>query len=360
MERVTDQLPEGQTRTSEGLKAQEVFEVWRQSPVAVFGLGAGGSKAVEQFFEAGARQFFFSDPDSVEQKNLENQVYDNSHVGKTKAEALYSLFEGRNGQETCIAYDDLGVVPENMQAVEIYIANSAIVFDGIDPDAFPASMAVHELARKYQKPVIVPLDIGEQASCLVYRYDLFPDMPVMRGKIKPEDIEEYQFVEALYFDGHISKAEKIGYIYEIFAGVLGYHTIPEEFLDLIVQPSIGEIPLSPQAKNAINKLLGYQEETKAHEHIPQLGRIADATAILVAKVAEEILMGRKVRDRASFDLGEIVSRRSFNPLKPRELGGHAVGIMRRSLKPQLARLFLKINRTRIRQKIKDNDEWWVY
>ncbi len=320
-DQVLNPTQQNTVRVSEGLLSSETMREWSQTSFAVFGLGAGGSKAVEQFYRHGARQFFLSDPDTVEAKNTENQVYTSEHIGQTKAEALNTIITttSSNPGELRLRYDSLGVVPENMVNVEEYIRESRIVFDGIDPDAFPASLEVHKLAKQYGKPVVVPLDIGEQASCLVYRYDLFPDMEPMRGAIRQSDIEEYTLVQELYNQGLISKGQKIGYIYRIFANVIGYHSIPEGFLDIVINPENANI-------------------------IPQLGRTADTTAILVAKVAENIITGRPTQFHPTTDWDSIVSPKNINPYP----------VARRALKAELVRLFLNINTFQIRRIIGKN------
>lgn len=66
-----------------------------QAKIKVIGLGAVGSKVVEQLVLLGFKNIEGYDYDTVDSLNVTNQIYSNSHIGKSKAESLEAIIQTR-------------------------------------------------------------------------------------------------------------------------------------------------------------------------------------------------------------------------------------------------------------------------
>jgi len=64
--------------------------------ILMIGLGATGSQIAFNLAKMGVTNITFFDYDIVEEKNVNNQLYLNSHVGKPKTQALYEILHDIN------------------------------------------------------------------------------------------------------------------------------------------------------------------------------------------------------------------------------------------------------------------------
>ncbi len=78
-------------------KSQELLDPNEFSnPIILVGLGALGSNIALNLARMGLTDVDFYDGDIVEEKNLNNQAFDRSHIGKTKAHSCYLMLHKVN------------------------------------------------------------------------------------------------------------------------------------------------------------------------------------------------------------------------------------------------------------------------
>ena len=81
-------------------KSLEYFDPINQvdGAIHIIGIGAMGSRVAELLVRLGIPKIHIWDMDTVEDKNIANQVYLHSHIGMKKTDALESLLKDINPQ----------------------------------------------------------------------------------------------------------------------------------------------------------------------------------------------------------------------------------------------------------------------
>jgi adenylyltransferase/sulfurtransferase len=148
--------------------------------VALVGLGALGSAALNMLARAGVGTLTLIDPDRIELSNLQRQtLYDEAHVeaGEAKAEAAARGALAINSS-ICVRPVVARVTPENAEAL---LADADVILDGVDD--FRARYILNDVACKHGIPYIygavlgsfgVTMSIAPGRACLQC---LFPEPP---------------------------------------------------------------------------------------------------------------------------------------------------------------------------------------
>lgn len=81
-------------------KSLEFFDPLNQvdAPIHIIGIGAMGSRVAELLTRLGVQKINIWDMDTVEDKNIANQVYLHKHIGMSKVDALEELLKDINPQ----------------------------------------------------------------------------------------------------------------------------------------------------------------------------------------------------------------------------------------------------------------------
>lgn len=134
--------------------------------VLIAGCGVGSTIAICAA-KIGISKFILIDADKVDNTNLNRQAYNTDNVGVIKSVALKENILKTNPRANIVSYAQF--VDENN--AESLVKQADIIIDAIDPLSQKAILALHQAARKYNKNIILPLDVGWGAKVYVFNKD---------------------------------------------------------------------------------------------------------------------------------------------------------------------------------------------
>lgn len=138
----------------------------RELTVLVAGCGIGSTFA-ETIARAGCGKLILIDGDTVSRHNLNRQDFEDQDVGALKVDALARRLRAINPALTVETHADL-LTEDNAEAL---IKDADVVFDTIDFLDLGGIVALHDTARRLQKPVITALAVGWGAACIYFPAD---------------------------------------------------------------------------------------------------------------------------------------------------------------------------------------------
>ena len=177
-----------------GLLTEEEQSKIDKTVLLIAGCGVGSLIAISAA-RLGFEKFLLVDGDFVELSNINRQGYTAHDVNKFKVVALARRIKQINPHAKIRKYP-VFVDPEN---ADRFVRRADIVIDAIDPDAGPAIIAMHRAAKKQQKTIIQPSDVGWGAMVQIFTPDsityekmigLDPETPVEQIT-KEETMEKF-------------------------------------------------------------------------------------------------------------------------------------------------------------------------
>lgn len=260
-ERGPDEFYEELTQRNRGLIDDDEQRRLRTAAVTVAGCGSIGGSAVEPLVRLGAETLRLAEPDTFELHNLNRQNAVLADVGVNKAVALAARARAIN-PHAAIQVETRGVVPETVVPL---LDRAALVIDGIDVTtsrALSCKHLLHVRAHERGVPVISGYDIAGVQMVLVYDYR-DPRVAVLGGRLgadRPTPLEPLPFL----------------------AHVVPLHVLPPEIIPTLERRARGE-----------------------DVDFPQLGYTAGAFGVIAARVALDLLEGRRVRRRIVLDVHQL-------------------------------------------------------
>lgn len=123
-----------------------------------------GSVIAELAVRLGFENILLADGDRVEITNLNRQIFDNSDIGKNKAEATARRLTAINPKTRVKA------IPQFIGLADIHglLSEVDLVIDAIDISAIQVILALHREARRQQKIVLFPLNLVWGAGLFVF------------------------------------------------------------------------------------------------------------------------------------------------------------------------------------------------
>lgn len=247
---------------NQGLVSPEDQQRLRRANVLVAGCGSVGGAVIEPLVRMGAENLALAEPGDFDIPNMNRQCVRLQDVGRNKAVVFQERMREINPYAT-ITVDTRGLVPEN---VEPLVRASAVVIDAVDVTTKPAlqmKWALHENAKRHQRPVICGYDIAGLQLLWIYDYRL-PGQAVLDGRIKAEQVPEME---------------------------------PFQFLQRI-------IPISAISYEIIHELR--RQIRGEREGFPQIVYTANLFGVLALPAAVELLAGRPIRRRIIVDVPHLL------------------------------------------------------
>lgn len=134
-----------------------------QTTLLIVGCGVG-SQVAYTAVRMGFENLILVDGDKVELSNINRQGYGWKDVGKFKVDALAKRLRAINPHLKIKKYP-LFIDPENAEGM---VKRADIIIDTIDPDASQALIAMHRMAKKHNKYIIQPCDVGWGAIAYIF------------------------------------------------------------------------------------------------------------------------------------------------------------------------------------------------
>lgn len=284
--------------STETEKTQELQNKLHDARISVLGCGAGSTLAPHiARMGIGTRGIvYLADPDTVDVSNLNRQEYNEAHIGVNKAQALNEQIKSINSSVKTQVFSE-GVQPNT---VEYLVSNSDVIVDMIDVGVPEVMFAVHDEAKKLQKPVITGLDVGDGIISYVFDYRDPNAMGVREfvGLSESATIEEIKEIPsfALAAQFIIGATEK----------VFNNHNEAIEYYTGFFETKGSELmeKLPPEAREVMPKIVSGELD-----HIPQTHTAAALLGATHAELIKEIVLGNPVRvapDSVRVNLLELV------------------------------------------------------
>lgn len=164
----------------------------KRSKVAVYGVGGVGSFAVEALARAGIGHLVLVDFDEVSVSNINRQLVAlHSTIGRPKVEILQERILDINPEAKVTLFPEF-ISPENVESLLAQDCNYLV--DAVDN--ITAKLALIEMARKYQIPIISAMGAGNRLDPTkltigdISETDTDPLARVMRRELRKRGITE--------------------------------------------------------------------------------------------------------------------------------------------------------------------------
>lgn len=180
-----------------GLLTASEHKIISDTTVLIAGCGVGSQVALSAV-RIGFEKFIIIDGDKVELSNLNRQGYSWRDVDRYKVDALAHKMKAINPHVQVKKYP---VFLDTHNSPKL-IRKADIIVDAIDPVAAIEIVSLHKEARKLNKPIILPLDIGWGAGAYVFDKDsisyekllgIDPDIPITT--LQSEEVTQ-KFIQA--------------------------------------------------------------------------------------------------------------------------------------------------------------------
>ena len=258
-----DDFQKVRTARNRNLISHEEQEKFYNATVGIGGLSVGSSVAFALVLQGGAKHIKLADMDRLALSNTNRILAGVDNLGVLKVEMTARRIYEINPYATVELFSD-GLHLEN---IERFFDGLDVVIDELDNLA--VKYLIREYAKKYQLPVVMAADNGDNAVVDVERYDLDPNIPFFHGRMG-DDIS-YEM---------LSKLDKFG-----IGKMITKHVGPEN-VTIKMQESLLEM-----GKTIVSW--------------PQLGGAALINGAAVAYCVRKILNGQMVENnRALISLDE--------------------------------------------------------
>lgn len=173
------------TNRNRDLLTQEEQKRFASAHIGFAGLNVGNPGAVCIALEGGSRAMKLADLDTLSVTNLNRFRAGLPDLGINKATlTARQILEIDPYYE--IELHEKGIAPNT---VETFIGEPRIDLLVEEMDALPLKIAVREVTKRLQIPVIMVTGNGEGVLLDVERYDLEPDLPILNGLMEPRVLE---------------------------------------------------------------------------------------------------------------------------------------------------------------------------
>ena len=192
------------TARNKNLINKEEQENYRNLKVGIMGMSIGSNIIWPLVASGGPKFLRIADADTIEISNLNRMLAPLTAIGENKAE-----FMARKIYEMD-PFMELDCWPENVteKNIEKFISGIDLLFDEIDN--LYLKFLSREMAKKLKIPVVMITNVGHNVILDAERFDLEPDLPILRGLfggIKKEDLKNPSYPQWVKMANKIVSAE---------------------------------------------------------------------------------------------------------------------------------------------------------